>query len=120
MLGSSSDGEVLNAVRLIKQLLKAGGLSFSDLAQMLDGQWAVANMAAQDVKEPKRKNDWTEEPPYCYVYDLLLGGFPLNNREQEFLTSLTLRWDNDTPWLSEKQHKWLLDIARKHGIPPIP
>jgi hypothetical protein len=145
MLGSNSDGEVANAARLIRKVLAEAKMDWHDLAKLIVGNITITELAAQDATpragtgtaggsggsyqsstyqsskaKAKAKSydpdeDWP--PPFCFVVQILESAATLHMSEKIFLNSLRERWiESGHPFLTPKQHKWLMDIAERVGV----
>lgn len=106
LLGSSNDGEALNACRALARALKAEGMDWHDLAR-----------GVRTVREPPPRSPPPPPPgagPHHAVVKALMakGRERFKPREWEFLESL-LRW-HGAP--TEKQAAWLADLKRREGV----
>jgi hypothetical protein len=106
-LASTFDGEVVATVRAIERALRSAGYDLHDLAA------AAVNGPSRRTQEPPRQSrphtddDWRSLHAGCLDH----GRGRLRSREWDFVESLT-QWRGD---LSEKQLKWLRDIAARLG-----
>jgi hypothetical protein len=88
-LASEYDGEVVATVRAIDRTLKAAGRDWHDLAAALD--------------PPPVPSDWRSLARYCAGHQR-----QLSRRELDFIVNISR-----LPRLTEKQAKWLGDIASR-------
>jgi hypothetical protein len=136
MLSSSFEGEVHNALRKLKELLEAEGLTFSDIATAVEnhqGEFEERKYSDADAEAifargvEKGRAEQTRKPPLASdFYDedrhprwTAMAMFCLERRERmrpnelqfvEDMAAYTLSYEP-----SEKQGKWLLAIFIKLG-----
>jgi hypothetical protein len=93
LLGSNRDGEVAAAVAAMRRVLASSGADFHDLAR------AIAPTTADT-------DDWRDVLAFCAMH-----ADTLDDSDREFLACIA-RYRKQP---SEKQLKWLHDIAAKLG-----
>jgi hypothetical protein len=101
MLSSSSEGEVVNAARLIDSTLRDAGSDWHDLAGTLTSR------PRPNHQPPPRDDgplDWRQQRDFCLEHRRLLRG-----RELDFLTDL-IHWRG---LLTDKQASWLAAIYQR-------
>jgi hypothetical protein len=106
MLGSDHDGEVLNAVGMLKKLFCNEKMSFSDLA------YVVENSAGAEIRrqfyDPDGTPNWHQLALYCQRH---IDQLPA--KEQAFVTQMAGWTVGRAP--SEKQAVWLESIFVRLG-----
>ncbi len=95
-LSSDKDGEVLAAIRAVQRMLASVQTHPIDLIEFLALSLTRLNTQAGNIRQ---------------VNLCLQGWDDLTNRERDFIFTIRSRTDR----ISEKQHKWLCDIASRLG-----
>jgi hypothetical protein len=103
MLGSSNDGEALNAARAIGRTLRSAGRDFHDLASALEAgdEAPYVRVVYRDRPQPARRDP--NAPPAWSEMD---------RSHQIAMIDAILRAGNSTPWETE----FLSDIRAQHYL----
>jgi hypothetical protein len=120
LLGSSNEGEAANAAALITRLLTAHGLDWHDMVgaigQVAQNPSGSAPFPPRDA--PKKSSSQTLSADE--VRELIAAirhGVNLNVKSHQFLAGMLDRADiYDTIHFSDKQWKWLQDLAARAGV----
>jgi hypothetical protein len=94
MLGSSHDGEVINAGRAADQLVRSSGLTWFDII-------ATPKQLRAPTPEPDDDLGWRDIIAFCRAHS-----YRLSIRERDFIRSLE-RWRG---YPTDKQLDWLFAI----------
>ena len=141
MMSSEENAHVISNIHVMRTVLQAGGSTVKDVAD-----WIRAEPKLREVPPPsspppmpytsKAVGTWKPAPKAkmplflseesaCdtgldYVRDLVFKwGSALTPKEQEFLVSISERFEERKQWLTIKQLAWLDLIARRVGHPTI-
>jgi hypothetical protein len=122
LLSSDGDGERIGAVAAIGRVLKSQQLDWHDLA---------AHTAQPVEEQPHPQPQPRSQTQRCgaieidsddlvgLIEDIRASGVAFNARSEGFLNSLLGRArDYEEVFLSEKQRRWLANLAAKAGVEP--
>ena len=106
-LASNHDGEVVATVAAIKRTLEASGFDFNDLASSVSAIGLEAALVPAAMPFVSPAEDWSDIIRQCFEHRSSLSA-----KERAFVESM-IAWDAEP---TEKQQKWLLDIAHRLRI----
>jgi hypothetical protein len=122
MLGSSNEGEVLNSVRLIGNILSKSGENFNDFADYVESvpKWAK-DMANEEKLRTQEKTSRNHGGAYnnTFIRDcqeiMQLARDSLSTIELKFITDVLKRFETNPRYqLSQKQTDWIHLIYNRY------
>jgi hypothetical protein len=119
MPSSDHDGERIATVAAIERVLKSKNLGWLDLAAQVITTEPVQERPPEPQSGPKGhlSAEMDSDDLVDFIEELRDSGFTFDERSGGFLASMLGRARTyDTVFISEKQKKWLANLAAKAGV----